>query len=330
MNPKMLSSEACDFLGISLPSIHKQLKTKDLTYSKVQNKVVFEHETAKQIFKLKFKPTCWSWQNLKGGVGKTHLSFATAIRLVLYGAKVAVIDLDQQGNFTQACGVEAEDKPVLVDIILKKLDIKDCMVPVIEGLDILPSRIENAVLDNLFAINGLPVDKELKKRIEKLKGSYDFIFIDCPPSLGQAVCSASLAADWIVVPVDPEKFSLSGLSITLNELERNIASKFDVELNIKILLNKFDGRTGLSHKVLQALSNDSNYQKRLFSAFIRTSQDLPNSVAKGGSIFDSLRASPAKEDIDLLAREFIEMTRIKEENSLPSKKKSKKSVSTEI
>lgn len=310
MNPKMLASEASEFLNVTLPAIHKQLKSKQLAYTKNQNRVYFEHQTAKQIFKLHFKPSCWSWQNLKGGVGKTHLSFATAIRLTTYGAKVAVIDLDQQGNFTQACGIDAEKRPVLIDLITDRLEIDNCMVSVIDGLDILPSRIENAVLDNLFALNSLPVDRELKKRVDKLKNKYDFIFIDCPPSLGQAVTAASLAADFIVVPVDPEKFSLSGLNVTLKELEKNVAEKFEVNLNVKIVFNKFDGRTSLSHKVMTALFNDPAYQKRLFKTFIRISQELPNSVSKGKSIFDSLKSSTAKEDIDLLSREFIETTKI--------------------
>lgn len=308
----MLASEASDYLKISLPALHKQLKSKQLDYVKSQNKLYFEHTTAKHIFKLKFNPSCWSWQNLKGGVGKTHLSYATAVRLTSYGAKVGVIDLDQQGNFTQACGIDAEKKPVLIDLISEKLDIENCMVPVIDGLDVLPSRIENAVLDNLFALNSLPVDRELKKRVDALKKRYDFIFIDCPPSLGQAVTAASLAADHIVVPVDPERFSLSGLNITLEELA-NVAEKFETNLEVKIVLNKFDGRTSLSHKILATLFEDEEYRKRLFKTFVRTSQELPNSVSNGKTIFDSLRASTAKEDIDLLTREFIDMGRIKED-----------------
>lgn len=308
MQPKMLASEASGFLKVSLPAIHKQLKTKKLPYNKSQNKVFFEHNTAKNIFKLKVKPTCFSWQNLKGGVGKTHLSFATAVRLTSYGLKVAIIDIDQQGNITQACGINAEEKPVLIDIINNKLNIQDCLVNVIDGLDILPSRIENAVLDNLFALNSLPVDRELKKRIQILKSTYDFIFIDCPPSLGAVVSSAAIAADYIIIPVDPEKFSLKGLNITIRELEENIACKYDVNLNIKIVFNKFDGRTLLSHQILKALFEDEEYNKRLFKSFIRTSQDFPNSISKNKTIFDNLRSSTAKEDIDLLAREILDIS----------------------
>ncbi len=310
MKPKMLASEASNYLDISLPAIHKKLKSQQLEYTKSQNKIYFEHDTSKCIFSLKLQPTCCSWQNLKGGVGKTHLSYATAVRLALYGANVAVIDLDQQGNFTQACNIDAENKPILIDIIRDNLLIEDCMVPVINGLDLLPSRIENAVLDNLFALNSLPVDRELTKRVKVLKNKYDFIFIDCPPSLGQAVTSAALSADFIIVPVDPEKFSLSGLNVTLLELEKNVARKFETDLNIKIVFNKFDARTSLSHQVLAALFNDKAYQARLFKTFIRTSQELPNAIAKGKTIFDSLKSTTAKEDIDLLSREFIELAKV--------------------
>lgn len=317
MNPKMLTSEAVGFLNVSIPAIHKNLKSKDLSHSKSKNKTHFGHQTAKGLFGLSFRPTCWSWQNLKGGVGKTNLAFATAVRLSLYGAKVAIIDLDQQGNMTQACGIHAEDKPILLDLIMgnNELKISDCMVPVIDGLDLLPSRIENAVLDNLFAINGLPVDRELKNRINILKKTYDFIFIDCPPSLGQVVAAASLAADFIVVPVDPEKFSLSGLNITLQELEKNVAKRFDTELNIRIVFNKFDGRTTLSREILTELYNNKKYGNKTFSTFIRSSQHFPNSIAKGETIFDSLQTTTAKEDIDLLAKEFIEETRIQKNHS---------------
>ena len=316
MKPKMLTSTASEYLNITLPAVHKQLKSKPLLYTKSKNRVYFEHKTAKEIFKLKFNPSCWSWQNLKGGVGKTHLSFATAIRLTLYGAKVLVLDLDQQGNFTQACNIDAENKPVLIDIINDELDITEAIVPVIDGLDIIPSRIENAVLDNFFAVNSLPVDRTLKKRIDQLKSNYDFIFIDCPPSLGQAVSAASLAADCIIVPVDPEKFSLSGLNITLTEIEKNISKKFDVNLRIKIILNKFDARTSLSHQMLSTLLNNPEYKKRMFKTFVRTNQDLPNSVAQEKSIFDSLRKTTAKEDIDLLAREFIEDKKINSDSRI--------------
>lgn len=310
MNPKMQVSDCAEYLNVTIQAIHKNIKTNHLETNKSQNKMYFGHNTAKDIFKLKVNPTCFTWQNLKGGVGKTNLSFATATRLSTYGLKVLVIDLDQQGNFTQACGIDAEDEPVMFDIIKDNIKISDCIINVFDGIDILPSRIENALLDNLFAVNGLPVDRELKKRINPLKKIYDVIFIDCPPSLSSSVCAATLCADYVILPTDPEKFSLSGLQITLNEIKKNICERYDIDVNVKILLNKFDGRTNLSHQVLTTLLSNEKFNKKLFKSFIRTSQEFPNSISKGISIFDSLKPSTAKEDIDLLSHELIDLCKL--------------------
>jgi len=309
MQPKMQASTAANYLNISLQAVHKNIKTNNLEVHKGQNKVYFYHNTSRQLFKHNIKPKCFTWQNLKGGVGKTNLSFSTAMRLVSYGLKVAVIDLDQQGNFTQACQIDASDSPVLFDIISQNIDIEKCMVNVIDGLDILPSRIENALLDNLFAINGLPVDRELKKRIHPLFGNYDVIFIDCPPSLGSSVCAAALCADHIIVPTDPEMFSLSGLKITLSEIGRNVAERYDVNIPVKIILNKFDARTALSHEVLSTLYSDPNYKDKLFKSFVRINQQFPNCISKGTTLFDTMKPCTAKEDIDLLTREIIDLCR---------------------
>lgn len=310
MKPKMLASEAADFLKISLQALHKQLKTKSLDFIKNQNRVYFEHDTARQIFKLSFNPTCWNWLNLKGGVGKTQLSFSTAIRLSLYGAKVAVIDLDQQGNFTQACGINADEHPILIDIMREDLDIYENMVNVLPGLDILPSRIENALLDSFITINRLNIGTKIKRYVDELKSKYDFIFIDCPPSLGAAVSSASCAADYILIPVDPERFSISGLNITISELERSVMKEYSAHYDIKIVLNKFDARTSLSHKMLSTFFEEKGYRERMLKSFIRVSQDLPNSISNGKTIYDALRSSVAKEDIDLMAREIMEQSLI--------------------
>ncbi|WPX97421.1 ParA family protein (plasmid) [Candidatus Bandiella woodruffii] len=310
MNPKMLATEAADFLNISLPAIHKQLKSKNLFFSKNKNKVFFNHESAKKIFNLTFKPTCWSWLNLKGGVGKTNLSFATAIRLSLFGAKILVIDLDQQANFTQACGINSENKPILIDILRNKYEINQCISHVIPGLDIVPSRIDNAVLDNMFSINNLPVDRVIKRVVDNLKHSYDFVFIDCPPSLNATSSSAALASDCIIIPLDPEKFSLSGLEITLNELHTNVFKVYEKFIDTKILLNKFDARTSLSHETLSHLLSKVEYKNKIFNTFIRTSQDFPNAIANNLSIFDNTKPSTAKEDVNLLAIEIINSSKI--------------------
>ena len=175
MQPKILSAEISNFLNISKQALHKKVKEKNIPYHKSSNRFYFEHEAAKQLINLIFEASCWSFQNLKGGIGKTMMAFSVGTAISLHGGRVALLDIDQQGNATQAANVFAENKPVLIDIIIEQLNIMDCLVNVFPGFDILPSRIENAVLDNLFAINSLPADRVIKKIVDQLKKEYDFI-----------------------------------------------------------------------------------------------------------------------------------------------------------
>lgn len=306
MKPKMTAADAIRVLGVTLQATHKKLKTKSLPFEKSQNRVFFGFETSKALFELSFKQQIVAWQIVKGGTGKTSLLFALAVRANLYGARVLCIDMDQQGNLTQAFCANAESQPCMVDILQENLAAKAALVPILPGLDLLPSRIENAVLDNTIMLKRLPLDRVYKDRFESLRSQYDLILIDCPPSLGQSVAAVALASDLVIAPVTPEKFSLSGLEVTVNEL-RNLEENYKCKIPIRVVINKYDNRTVLSHEVLSTLMKHPVYGEVLFKSYIRISQDFPNSVAKKLTIFDSLAASTAKEDIDLLTQELLEI-----------------------
>lgn len=317
MYPKMLAIDAANFLKITVQSIHKQLKTKKLAFDKKQNRVYFGYNTSKQIFKLDVPSRVMAIQIVKGGTGKTSLAHSIAIRANLYGMKVLCIDLDQQGNLTQAFKVNPEKTPVMVDIINNDLSINESLLPIIDGLDLIPSRIENAVLDSVLMLKRLPLDRVYKEKIEHLKklNSYDLILIDCPPALGQSVAAASLASDCVITPVTPEKFSLSGLKVTNQEIE-NIEKTYQKNIPIRIILNKFDSRTTLSHETLSSLIKHEVLGPKLFKSYIRISQEFPNAVAQGISIFDSMKNTSAKEDIDLLTRELLGIEKIDNEQKV--------------
>jgi chromosome partitioning protein len=306
MEPKMLASNAAEYLDITVQAIHKQLKTKELEHNKNNNRVYFGHNTAKSIFNIDVSPTVLSSQIVKGGTGKTTLLFSLAIALNLYGLSVLCVDLDQQANLSKFMGIDAKDSPVMIDIIQEDIDLQPCVKNVSPGLDILPSRIENAMLDNVLMLNSFALDRVYRDKIDEVKSNYDFILIDCPPSLGQSVTAAALASDCIITPVNPEKFATDGLNIVINEI-RNINKKFKSNLKVKIVLNKFDIRTNLSHLILTDLIKNEPYGSLLFPMYIRLSQEFPNSTAKGQSVFDSIKNNSAKEDIDLWAREIIKM-----------------------
>jgi chromosome partitioning protein len=306
LNAKMTTKDAANFLGVTPQAIHKSIKTNALESYKSQNRIFFGHETAKQLLKLKFQKQIIAFQVVKGGTGKTSLAHSFAIKANLYGAKVLCIDLDQQGNLTQAFGVDAKNTPVMIDILKDPSKIKNSIVSIAPGISIMPSRIENAVLDNFIMLEKYGLDRIYSDIFKKLSGDYDIIIIDCPPALGQSVAAATLASDLIIAPLTPEQFSLSGLQVTYEEVA-NLNHKFGKNVNIKIVLNKFDSRTALSNEVLRSILNHDVFKNMLCETIIRASQEFPNSIYAEANIFHKLKDTPAKEDIDLLTREILNL-----------------------
>ncbi len=306
MKAKFTASDAASFLGITIQAVHKQLKTKGLEFEKNQNRVYFGHSTSCGLFNLKFKPKTVAFQIVKGGTGKTSLAHAVAVRANLYGARVLCIDLDQQGNLTQAFQVNAEELPVMVDVLKEGIKLQDTIVNISEGLDLIPSRIENAILDNVIMLGRFPLEHVYKERLQTLRKKYDLIIIDCPPALGQSVAAIALSSDVIIAPVTPEEFSLSGLKISTQEI-LNLEQNYKTRIPFRLVLNKFDTRTSLSHEVLSTLIKHPIYGEKLFKTYVRASQEFPNSITSSESIFDNLKSSSAKEDIDLLTKELLEI-----------------------
>ncbi|WP_133138132.1 ParA family protein [Legionella rowbothamii] len=319
MEPKMLVSEAADALGVTAQALHNQIKRKSLFHEKSRNRVYFGHRTAKELLSQNFSPQVLCFQIVKGGTGKTSMCLGLGVRASLYGAKTLLIDLDQQGNLTKACRVSSHDTPIMIELINQELPIEDGILTVYEGLDILPSRIENALLDSNLMLKRLPLDRIYKDMIAPLKNKYDLIIIDCPPALGSSVTAAALASDFIVAPVTPSEFSLEGLEITKQEI-RNIEKNFHTKLMLRPLLNEFDVRTSLSHETMKFLM--TNYENTMIRSVIRKSQEFENVITKGESIYDSLNISPAREDVDLLTRELLNISIVQEKDSNESTKKS--------
>jgi chromosome partitioning protein len=309
MNPKMTAADASVFLNQTVQNVHRLLKTKQLDWNKSANRVFFNHTTAHKLFNLKF-PTSTkviAVQIVKGGPGKTSVTKNIGIRASLYGAKVLLIDLDQQGNLSNDLTRSAESTPVMIDLITdSELSVSDAVVPIFEGLDLIPSRLENSALDNTLTLEHHPLDRVFKERIDNLRSKYDLILIDCPPAISASVAAAALASDLVVCPVAPEKYCLDGLKMTHGEL-LNLEKKFKRQIPFRIIMNKFDNRTLLSSDILEVLHKSSVYGPRLYKTFVRASQEFSNTTAKRESIFDSLRITPAQEDIDTLTREILDL-----------------------
>lgn len=306
---KMLASDAAQFLGVSNSMVSKYLKNLDLEFHKSHNKIFFGHETAKDLFKIKFKKKVISFQIVKGGTGKTSITHSFAIRANLYGAKVLCIDIDQQGNLSQAFNINAQDLPVMIDILNQDSKVEESIVSVSPGLDLIPSRLENAILDNFLMLSKYPLDKVYANIVNQIHHKYDLILIDCPPALGQSVTAATLASDLIIAPVTPEKFSLSGLRISYEELH-TIRERFNKDVLFKIILNKFNTRTALSTEVFTSIFNDELFRSAMCNTFIRACQEFPNTIYSKSNIFATFKNTSAKEDIDLLTREILDLNNL--------------------
>jgi chromosome partitioning protein len=312
MDPKMVLTEAADAFGVTPQFFHQALKRRNLPFQKKNNKVYFYHGTSKLLFGQEFKSQIISVQIVKGGAGKTTLCLSIGIRSSLYGAKTLIIDLDQQGNLTMACGINAHDHPVMIEIINREIPIKNAIIPLNEGLHILPSRIENSLLDNHLMLNRLPLDRIYKDMLLPLKKEYDLILIDCPPALSSSVVAATLASDSVISPVTPSEFSVEGLQLTTREIGR-IEKDFKTKIETRTVINEFDVRNSLSQEIMQYLMTSPVYGNKLFRSFIRKCQEFENVLAKKISIYDALSYSTAKEDVDLLTRELLQIGRLTED-----------------
>lgn len=308
MNAKMTAEDAAQRLGQTEASLVYQLEQRRLPYLRQGEHLVFGHEAGQQLFRLEIPPRVLALQVVKGGTGKTSLVHEIAIRANLYGAKVLCIDMDQQGNLTQIFNQNADTVPIMVDSLARGYPFHECIIPISTGLDLVPSRIENSMLDEVIRLKKLSLETVYSDIFQPLKEFYDLVIIDCPPSLGHSVTAIALGSDAVIAPVSPEPFALSGLEITANSIqELNII--YDMDIQLGIVLNKYDLKPNLAQEeAIKLLRGNPNYQGKFLKSYVRLSQDFPNkAVKRGQSIFDELEPTNAKDDIDSLVWELLHL-----------------------
>ena len=305
--PKRSIADIALFLNISPQAVHKQLRTKNIACEKIGNKSYITFDSARQIFNFKFKRKRIAVQIVKGGTGKTTTIDNIASCANTYGARVLIIDADPQGNLTDANGIDAEFYPVLIDVIKNEVKIEDCIVKLANGLDLLPSRIENVILDNEIINKRLPLDRIYQNLLSPIENNYDFIFIDCPPTMGQAVTAASLYADVILAPLNPDKFSAKGLKILKQEVDA-LNKSYHKNILYRVYLNKFSGKTILSDKAIVSLISDPELEGKVLSTTVQYAQEIPNITDDNKNSFSSLKKSLVRDDFDSLTRELLEIS----------------------
>lgn len=302
--PKLSIPAVANFLGISAQGVHHQLKSKGITAPRIGNKSYINHEIAKIIFNINFNKKVIVGQIVKGGTGKTTTIDYISSCANAFGAKVLIIDADPQGNLTDLFDIEADEHPALIDVVKGNSLLDDAIININPGLDLIPSRIENVVLDTTIVNDRMSVDLFYSNLLEDVQDQYDFIFIDCPPTLGLAVTAASLFADLIIAPLNPDKFSSKGLAILRHEI-RLLQKNFKRDVNFKVYLNKFSSKTILSDKTVMTLLSDEALSPHVLSTTIQFSQEIPNLSDENKNVFSHLKKSISRDDFCLLTQEIL-------------------------
>ncbi|MCI8779674.1 MAG: ParA family protein [Lachnospiraceae bacterium] len=246
--------------------------------------------------------------NQKGGVGKTTTAINLSASLAEKGKKVLVIDMDPQGNATSGLGIDKEKvKHTSYEILLGQATIWEAMeTSVCEGLTVIPSERGLAGAE-IELIGTDSREYILKREVDKIKDNYDFIVIDCPPSLNTLTVNAMTTADTILVPIQCEYYALEGLSELLYTIEL-VKERLNDKLEIEgVVFTMYDARTCLSLQVVENVKE--NLQQNIYKTIIPRNIRLAEAPSYGQPInlYDS--KSAGAEGYRSLADEVIERGR---------------------
>lgn len=238
--------------------------------------------------------------NQKGGVGKT--TTVHNLGMILGKKKrVLLIDLDAQGNLTDACGLSPEDMDGSVfDAMSGAKNFDASVVTLGKKVDLLPASRDLAAAELAFA-SKLGRENLLKRVLKSAK--YDFVLIDCPPSLGLLTVNALTAADGVLIPVQAEYYALAGLDLIQSTMQGVIENLNPGLQTLGILLTFFDGRKSLNRDV--ALGLRERWGDLVFNTLIRDNVALAEAPSSGQSIFDYRGQSYGAQDYAALAKEFL-------------------------
>lgn len=242
--------------------------------------------------------------NQKGGVGKTTTSINLSACLAEKGKKVLVIDTDPQGNTTSGFGVDKNNlDDTIYELILGECSINDCLIKnVIDHISVVPSNVNLAAAE----IELIGIDKKeyiLKREVEYIKDEYDFIIIDCPPSLNMLTINAMTTADSVLVPIQCEYYALEGLSQLIHTINL-VKERLNPDLEMEgVVFTMYDSRTNLSTQVVENVKQNLN--QKIYNTLIPRNIRLAEAPSHGMPINQYDPKSAGAEAYMLLAEEII-------------------------
>ena len=225
-----------------------------------------------------------AFANQKGGVGKTTSAVNIAASVGILGKSVLLIDLDPQGNTTSGVGINKKNlKSTSYELLIDEIDAAQAIVETeFKNLSVIPSNISLAGAEfDLYQLDNR--EYRLKKQLEAVKDNYDYIFIDCPPSLGMITVNALAAADAVIIPMQCEYYALEGLSQLMITI-RKIKQLYNPELEIcGILITMFNGRLILTMQVISELKK--YYSDKLFKTPVSRNVKLSEAPSFGKPVY---------------------------------------------
>lgn len=249
--------------------------------------------------------------NQKGGVGKTTTSLNLAAGLGYLNNKVLLVDLDPQGNATQGIGASVgEDKLSVYNLLMEDYTVADIRKTLTSPpIDIVPANISLAGAELQMVRFEVGKEELLKNKLDQVKDEYDFIIIDCPPSLSLLNTNALTAVDSVIIPVQCEYYALEGVTQLLLTI-RLVQQLFNKNLVIEgVLLTMYDARTRLSVEVQQEVRQ--HFKDRVYKTYIPRNIKLGEAPSRGQSIFEyDVRCEGAKAYASL-AKEVVRMNKKK-------------------
>ena len=253
--------------------------------------------------------------NQKGGVGKTTTTFNLGVALAQQGKRVLLIDADPQGDLTTYMGVHDVDSiPVTLSTLMERsirdeeINPKDAILKQDEGVNYIPSNLELSSME-VSLVNAMSREYTLRNCISELKKDYDYMLIDCMPSLGMITINALASADKVIIPVQSEFLAAKGMSHLMNTVLK-VRKQINPELKIGgILLTMVDGRTNLSKEIAKELKETYGVAFKLYDTQIPRAVKAAESSRQGESILSYDKKSKVAQSYIDFAKEVIDYER---------------------